>query len=70
MSTLLQRNTTLRTYKGAWYATDFTLNISNWPAGNYAEAKSIFGSKHKLYGYKAEVSVLRNRLAIGLRVHY
>ena len=70
MSKLPQRKATFRTYELARYATDVTFQQSNRPAGNHSESKAMFSGKHKLYGYKTEVSVLPNGIAIGLSVHH
>lgn len=57
-------------YKFARYATDVTFQQSNRPCGNIDEAKKYFSGKHKLYGYKVEVSVLPVGFAIFCSDHY
>lgn len=54
----------------AKYATDVTFQHTNRPSGNHEESKSYFSGKHRLYGYKCEVSVLPSGLAIGFTKHY
>ena len=47
------------------YATDVTFEQTNRSSGNQQESKLYFSAKHKLYGFKVEVSVPPNGLAIG-----
>ena len=54
----------------ARYATHVTFHQSNRPRGNHEEAKGHFSGKHKMYGYKTEVSVLPNGLEIGASRHF
>lgn len=42
----------------ARYATYVTFQQSNPPSENMAEGKNYFSGKHKLYGYKVELSIL------------
>lgn len=51
-------------YPMASYATDVNFQPCNCPSGNLSESKRYF-SKHGVYGYKFEASVLPNRLSIG-----
>jgi hypothetical protein len=53
----------------ALYATDGTFQQANRPAGNMAEAMPYYSAKHKLYGYKVEVSVSRRGFAIDCTDH-
>ncbi|ETM35310.1 hypothetical protein L914_17756 [Phytophthora nicotianae] len=39
------------------YATDVTFQQSNRPSGSMAESMPWYSAKHKLYGFKVEVSV-------------
>ncbi|KAH9117199.1 hypothetical protein AeMF1_008994, partial [Aphanomyces euteiches] len=57
-------------YPSARYATDVTFQQTNMPAGNLAERKRYFSKKHHLYGYKVEVSVAPNGLALNCTKHY
>ncbi|KAH9100026.1 hypothetical protein Ae201684P_019031 [Aphanomyces euteiches] len=57
-------------YPSACYATDVTFQQTNMPAGNLAERKRYFSKKHHLYGYKVEVSVAPNGLALNCTKHY
>ena len=70
MLTLQEHGKTFKNYKYARYATDVTFQQSNRPTGNMQEGKKYFSGKHKLYGYKTEVSVLRIGLAINYTAHY
>ena len=54
----------------ARYATEVKFQQCNRPSGNMSEGKVYFSVKHKLYGYKVEVSVLPSGLAIGCTKHY
>ncbi|GMF27346.1 unnamed protein product [Phytophthora fragariaefolia] len=53
----------------ALYATDVTFQQANRPAGSMAEALPFYSAKHKLYGYKVEVSVSPRGFAINCTVH-
>lgn len=70
MDRLMADKTVFKYSKHALYATDVTFQQSNRPSGNHEEAKGYFSGKHKLYGYKNEVSVLPNGLAINVTEHY
>lgn len=70
MKKLEAMNTTFGNFPQARYATDVTFQQSYRPSGNIQEGKLYFSGKHKLYGYKVEVSVLPNGLAIGCSKHY
>lgn len=69
MRRMLEKGRGFKTYKLARYATDVTFHQTNRPAGNHEESKKYFSGKHKLYGYKTEVSVLPNGLAILVSPH-
>lgn len=70
MTRLLKDKKTFSTFRVALYATDVTFQNTNRPAGNHQESKCYFSNKHKLYGYKTEVSVLPNGIAAGCTVHH
>lgn len=70
MGKLLERKTVFKTFPYARYATDVTFQQSYRPSGSLQEAKRYYSAKHKLYGYKVEVSVLPNGYAIGCTRHY
>ncbi|KAG2987298.1 hypothetical protein PC121_g22100 [Phytophthora cactorum] len=53
----------------ALYATDVTFQQANRPAGNMDEALPFYSPKHKLYGYKVEVSVSLRGFAINCTEH-
>lgn len=61
---------TFSNFKYARYATDVTFHQTNRPTGNMQEGKEYYSGKHKLYGYKTEVSVLPNGQAIGCTKPY
>ena len=67
---LRSSNTTFQHFHMARYATDVTFQQSYRPSGSMAEGKKYFSGKHKLYGYKVEVSVLPNGFAIGCTKHH
>ena len=54
----------------AYYAVDVTFKQSFRPSGAIEEGKSYFSGKHKLFGAKAEVSVLLNGLALACSNHF
>lgn len=70
MTTLLREKSKFNTFGMARYATDVTFQQSQRPRGNMEEGKSYYSGKHKLYGYKTEVSVLPNGLALGCSDHF
>ncbi|KUF99909.1 hypothetical protein AM587_10001449 [Phytophthora nicotianae] len=53
----------------ARYATDVTFQHANKPSGNMSEILRCYSGKHHLYGYKVEVSVLPNGVAINCTEH-
>lgn len=69
MSALVASGCTFRHNPLALYATDVTFQQTNRPKGNNAEAVPWFSGKHKLYGYKVEVSVNPRGLAINCGSH-
>ena len=70
MERLMHEKQTFGEYAFCLYATDVTFQCSNRPVGNHQESQKYFSNKHKLYGYKTEVSVLPNGLAIGSSIHH
>lgn len=70
MSTLNQRKQLFRSFPYALYATDVTFQQSYRPSGSVDEGKRYYSGKHKLYGYKVEVSVMPNGLCISSSQHY
>ena len=70
MSWIFVDQSQFRVYGMARYATDVTFQQSNRPRGNHEEAKGYFSGKHKMYGYKTEVSVLPNGIALGASRYY
>ena len=63
-------NNCFKHYLCARYAGDVTFCQSNCPSGSLQEGKKYFCGKHKLYGYKVEVSVLPIGLAVHCNSHY
>ena len=53
----------------ALYAADVTFQPSFRPSENMEEGNKYFSGKHKQYGYKVEVSVLPNGLALCCSEH-
>ena len=70
MERLMHEKKIFREYTFCLYAVDVTFQCSNFPMVNHQQSKKYFSSKHKLYDYKTEVSVLPNGLAIGASVHH
>lgn len=64
MSKMVQDGRTFQKHRYARYATDGTFKHTNWPSGNLQDAKAYFSGKHKIYGYKVEISVLLNGIEI------
>ena len=69
MSRIFADQSQFRVYGMARYATDVTFQQSNRRPGNHEEAQGYFSGKHKVYGYKTEVRVLPNGLALGASRH-
>ena len=59
----------LNKYKMCLYALDVTCQQSYRPGGSLEESKRYFSGKQKLYGYKTEVAVLPNGIAIHCPAH-
>ena len=70
MEGLIHGKNIFREYPFCLYAVDVTFQCSNCLVGNYQESKKYVSNKHKLYGYKTEISVLSNGLAIDASVHH
>lgn len=69
MENYIKKNITFKNFPYALYATDVIFQQSNRPTGNMMEGKVYFSGKHKLYGYKSEVSVAPNGQAINCVAH-
>lgn len=69
MRSLVTSGHTFQHFPCALYATDVTFQQSNRPAGSMAEALPWYSAKHKLYGYKVEVSVNPRGLAVNCTNH-
>jgi len=70
MRRVLNCGVAFKTHKYARYATDVTFQQANRPSGNMEEGKRYYSGKHKLYGYKVEVSVLPVGFAIASSNHH
>ncbi|KAF0723660.1 hypothetical protein Ae201684P_006926 [Aphanomyces euteiches] len=70
MSSQNQNGTTFSNYPYALYATDVKFQPAYKPAGRFEEQKEYFSGKHKLYGYKIEVSVAPPGIAVLSTQHY
>lgn len=53
----------------ALYATDVIFTHANRPVGTMRDARPYYSAKHKLHGYKTEMSVLPNGICIGISKH-
>ena len=69
MTRLQADKRTFNKYKMCLYACCVTFQESYRPGGSLEESKRYFSGKHKLYGYKTEVAVLPNGLAIHCSAH-
>ena len=69
MKELVAKKKCFSHYPMARYATDVTFQPSSRPFGSVQEGKRYYSGKHKMYGYKVEVSVFPIRLAIGCSDH-
>ena len=63
MKHLASKNKLFTHHPHALYATDVTFQQTNRPSGNHQESTISYSAKHKLYGYKMEVSVFPTGLA-------
>ncbi|KAE9011694.1 hypothetical protein PF010_g9788 [Phytophthora fragariae] len=57
-------------YPCAHYATGVTFQQANMPSGREAQRKWYYSKKHKLHGYKVDVSVIPTGFAINSTRHY
>ena len=62
-------NKLFKNHPHALYATDIMFQHTNRPSGNHQESKFMFSAKHKLYGYKMEVSVFPSGFAACVSAH-
>ena len=60
MADLQKSQQTFKAFPEARYATDVTFQQAFRPSRGIEEGKRYFSGKHKLYGYKVEVSVMPN----------
>ena len=70
MAKISERKELFKNFPFCLEAIDVTLQQANRPSGNMKEGKIYFSSKHKLYGYKVELSVRPNRVASAFSKHY
>lgn len=69
MESFSDNNKLFKEYLRERYATDVTFQPSFRPSGSLQEGKKCFSGKHKLYGYKVQVSVTPNGFAICSSLH-
>ncbi|KAG4038818.1 hypothetical protein PC123_g25623 [Phytophthora cactorum] len=69
MRALVTSGHTFQNFPCALYTTDVTFQQSNRPSGSMAEAMPFYSAKHKLYGFKVEVSVNPRVLAVNCTRH-
>lgn len=69
MVDLQEKQTLFSAYPYARYATDVTFQQAYRPSGSLQEGKLYYSAKHKLYGFKVEVSVLPNGYALNCSSH-
>lgn len=69
MARAVQQGKLFTEFPYCMYATDVTFQQTNRPSGNIQEAKLYFSGKHKLYGYKTEVSVGPRGYAVNCTLH-
>ena len=70
MADLQKSQQTFKAFPEARYATDVTFQHAFRPSGSIEKGKRYFSGKHKLYGYKVEISVMSDGLALGMTAHY
>ncbi len=69
MRSLIKKKVQFKHFPCALYATDMIFQPANCPSGTLLEGKLYFSGKHKLYGYKTEVSVAPTGQAINGTEH-
>jgi hypothetical protein len=57
-------------YPAARYAVDVTFQQANMPSGTQQERASYYSKKHKLHGFKTELSVNPTGQAVNCSLHY
>lgn len=69
MRVLTSNQMVFSNFPTALYACDVKFHHTNRPRGSMRDVKAYFSGKHKLYGYKTEVSVAPNGMAIYASEH-
>jgi hypothetical protein len=69
MATQRQGGRTFRNFPYALYATDVRFQPGNRPSGRFDEQRRYYSEKHKLYGFKTEVSVAYPGVAVLVSGH-
>lgn len=69
MTNLISKRAQFKNFPCALYATDVIFQQANRPSGNMLEGKLYFSGKHKLYGFKTEVSVTPSGQAVDSTDH-
>ena len=70
MASLQNSGRCFKNYPCDRYATDVTFQQAYRPSGAMEEGKKFYSGKHKIYGYKVEVSVLPIGIAVDGTDHY
>ncbi len=70
MNVLQDRDTIFGNFPYALEAVDVTFQQANRPSGKMQEGKRYSSGKHKLYGFKVEVSARPNGIASSFSSHY
>lgn len=70
LTKLINEKQLFRTFKCARCATDVTSREAFRPSGSVEEREAYYSGEHKVHGYKIEVLVLLNGLAIDCTQHY
>ncbi len=69
MTTLVKKKMQFKNFLYPFHTTDVIFQQSNLPSGNMLKGKIYFSGKHKLYGFKTEVSVTPSGQAVDIMVH-
>ena len=69
MSQLATDKDFFKNHPSALCATDVSFQQANRPSGMHLESKKYFSNRQKMYGYKTEVSVLPNGIALACSDH-
>ena len=70
ISTLRSNKTQFKYFPYELEAIDVTFQEANRPSGKMQGGKKYFSRKHKLYGFKMEVTVRPNGMAVACSQHF